>query len=70
MLVKYKFQPASLDRVLYFHAAASDAVLHDAVTEILVPMVAQSIQFPTACMHSFGRSISGDGLGCDEELVR
>jgi hypothetical protein len=32
-----------LDRVLYFHAARSDAVLHDAVTEVLVPMQAQGV---------------------------
>lgn len=43
VLVKNGFPAASLDRVLYFHAARSDAVLHDAVTEILVPMQAQGI---------------------------
>jgi hypothetical protein len=43
VLVKKRFPAASLDRVLYFHAARSDAVLHDAVTEILVPLQAQGI---------------------------
>jgi hypothetical protein len=43
VLVKNRFPAASLDRILYFHAARSDAVLRDAVTEILVPMQAQGI---------------------------
>src|SRR6266536_2725424 len=38
VLVKNRFPTASLDRVLYFHAARADALLHDAVTEILRPM--------------------------------
>jgi len=37
VLVKNRFPAASLDRVLYFHAARADALLHDAVTEILMP---------------------------------
>jgi hypothetical protein len=43
VLVKYRFPAVSLDRVLYFHAARSDAVLHDTVTEILLPMQTQGI---------------------------
>jgi hypothetical protein len=43
VLVKKRFQAASLDRVLYFHAARADTLLHDAVTEILMPMQAQGI---------------------------
>ena len=43
VLVKNRFPAASLDRVLYFHAARADALLHDAVTEILLPMQAQGI---------------------------
>jgi Putative inner membrane protein (DUF1819) len=43
VLVKNQIPSASLDRVLYFHAARADAVLHDAVTEILLPMQAQGI---------------------------
>jgi Putative inner membrane protein (DUF1819) len=43
VLVKKRFPAASLDRVLYFHAARADALLHDAVTEILLPMQAQGI---------------------------
>jgi BrxA len=43
VLVKNRFPAASLDRVLYFHAARADALLHDAVTEILMPMQAQGI---------------------------
>jgi Putative inner membrane protein (DUF1819) len=43
ILVKNRFPAASLDRVLYLHAARADALLHDAVTEILLPMQAQGI---------------------------
>lgn len=43
VLVKNRFPAASLDRVLYFHAARADALLHDAVTEILMPMQVQGI---------------------------
>lgn len=41
VLVKNRFPAASLDRVLYFHAARADSLLHDFVTEILTPMQAQ-----------------------------
>lgn len=37
-LVRGKFPSASLERILYFHSARADQLLHDAVTEILVPM--------------------------------
>lgn len=37
-LVRRRFSPASLDRLLYFHSARADQLLHDAVTEVLVPM--------------------------------
>lgn len=43
VLVKKRFPATSLDRVLYFHAARSDALLHDAVTEILLPLQGQGI---------------------------
>jgi hypothetical protein len=43
VLVKNRFPAASLHRVLYFHAARADALLHDAVTEILMPLQAQGI---------------------------
>src|SRR6202035_383010 len=43
VLVKNRFPASSLDRVLYFHAARADSLLHDAVTEILVPLQAQGI---------------------------
>ncbi len=38
ILTKGGFPAASLDRILYFHAAQSDSLLHDAVTQILLPM--------------------------------
>lgn len=37
-LTKGGFPTASLDRILYFHAASSDPLLHDAVTQMLLPM--------------------------------
>lgn len=42
-LVRGKFPPAALDRVLYFHAALADRLLHDVATEIFVPMQAQGL---------------------------
>jgi hypothetical protein len=43
VLVREKFPAAALDRILYFHAARSDRLLHDAVTEILAPLQARGI---------------------------
>jgi hypothetical protein len=43
VLVREKLPTASLDRILYFHAARSDRLLHDIVTEILVPLQARGI---------------------------
>jgi hypothetical protein len=40
-LVQNRFPTESTDRVLYFHAARSDRLLHDAVTEVLAPLHAQ-----------------------------
>ena len=37
-LVRRRFPPASLERVLYFHSARADRLLHDAVTDVLLPM--------------------------------
>lgn len=37
-LLRGKFAAAALDRILYFHSARADQLLHDAVTKILVPM--------------------------------
>ena len=42
-LVKGKFPTAALERLFYFHSAHADQLLHDAVTEILVPMQAQGL---------------------------
>jgi hypothetical protein len=42
-LVRGKFPTAALDRLLYFHSARADRLLHDAVTEILVPMQARGL---------------------------
>lgn len=43
VLVRGKFPAAALERILYFHSARADLLLHDAVTEILVPMHAQGL---------------------------
>ena len=37
-LVRRKFPAVALERILYFHATCADPLLHDAVTEIVVPM--------------------------------
>ncbi len=37
-LVKGKFPATALERILYFHSSRADQLLHDTVTEILVPM--------------------------------
>ena len=42
-LVRGKFPAAALERIFYFHSARADLLLHDAVTEILVPMHAQGL---------------------------
>jgi hypothetical protein len=42
-LVRGKFPAAALERLLYFHSARADQLLHDAVTEILVPMQARGL---------------------------
>lgn len=43
LLVRQKFPAVALDRVLYYHSARADQLLHDAVTEILVPMYEQGL---------------------------
>jgi hypothetical protein len=43
VLVRNRLPAASLDRVLYFHAARADRLLHDTVTEVLMPKQAQGI---------------------------
>ena len=42
-LVRAKFPTAALDRLLYFHSARADRLLHDAVTQILIPMQARGL---------------------------
>lgn len=43
VLVRCGLPAASLDRILYFHAAQSDRLLHDVVTEWLVPLQSRGI---------------------------
>jgi hypothetical protein len=42
-LARGKYPAACLDRILYFHSARSDRLLHDIVTEVLVPLKATGI---------------------------
>lgn len=42
-LVRGRIATAALERLLYFHSARADQLLHDTVTEILVPMQAQGL---------------------------
>ena len=63
-LLRGKFPPAALDRLLYFHSARADQLLRDTVTEILVPMQArglvdinvQDVQRPLALWVSEGKT--------------
>jgi hypothetical protein len=43
ILVRKKFPTAALERLLYFHSACADRLLHDAVTEVLIPMRARGL---------------------------
>ena len=43
VLVQKRLSAAALDRILYFHAARSDRLLHDTVTEVLTPLQARGI---------------------------
>jgi BrxA len=36
-LVNHRFPSTSLDRLLYFHSTRADHLLHDMVTELLIP---------------------------------
>jgi hypothetical protein len=42
-LVKMRLPSSALDRILYFHAAKADRLLHDVVTEIVGPMIARGL---------------------------
>ncbi len=42
-LVEHRFPAAALDRILYFHSAQSDPLLHDVVAEWLVPLQGRGI---------------------------
>jgi hypothetical protein len=43
ILVQHQFPAADLDRILYFHAARSDRLLRDVVTDLLGPMQARGV---------------------------
>jgi hypothetical protein len=42
-LVNHRFPATSLDRLLYFHSARADYLLHDMVTELLLPLKVRGI---------------------------
>ncbi len=42
-LVMKRLPASALDRILYFHAAKADRLLHDVVTEIVGPMIARGL---------------------------
>jgi hypothetical protein len=66
-LARGKFPSAALARLLYFHSARADQLLHDAVTEVLVPMRekglldigVQDFQRPLTEWVAQGKTISG-----------
>jgi len=43
IMVEQRFPTACLDRILYFHSARNDRLLHDVVIELLMPRKAQGI---------------------------
>jgi Putative inner membrane protein (DUF1819) len=57
ILTQRKFPAAALDRLLYFHSARADRLLHDAVTEILVPMRARGLM--DISVQNFQRALAG-----------
>jgi hypothetical protein len=65
-LVQNRFPTESTDRILYFHAAKADPLLHDVITEVLVPLHAQGhanvtvedIRAPVARWVSQGKATS------------
>lgn len=65
-LVKNRFPAEGMDRLLYFHAAQADALLHDVVTEVLVPLhgaggidvAVEDIRAPLARWVKEGRTTS------------
>jgi Putative inner membrane protein (DUF1819) len=42
-LVRHRFPATSFDRLLYFHSAGADYLLHDLVTELLLPLKVRGI---------------------------
>src|SRR5437588_3902832 len=55
-LVRRKFPAAALERLFYFYSARADQLLHDAVTEILVPVRARGLV--DINVQDFRRSLS------------
>ncbi|MFB1505468.1 MAG: BrxA family protein [Thiocapsa sp. C3-sup] len=55
-LVRGQFPAAALAKILYFHTARADPLIHDAVTEILIPMREQGLV--DINMSSFQRSLT------------
>ena len=55
-LVRGKFPAAALERLLYFHSARADQLLHDAVIEILVPRQSQGLT--DVNVHDFERALA------------
>jgi Putative inner membrane protein (DUF1819) len=43
LLLNHRFPSTSLDRLLYFYSARADRLLHDVVTELLLPLKARGI---------------------------
>lgn len=56
-LVHGQLPAAALAKILYFHSAHADPLLHDAVTEILIPMREQGLV--DINISSFQRSLTG-----------
>jgi len=55
-LVRGKFPTSALEQLLYFHSARADRLLHDAVTEIIVPIQARGLM--DISVKDFQRSLA------------
>ncbi|MBS1828806.1 MAG: DUF1819 family protein [Acidobacteria bacterium] len=61
-LVRKKFPSAALDRVLFYHSANADKLLHDVVTEVLAPMQEQGhVHVTVADLHRALRTWVDEG---------
>lgn len=57
VLVQNRFPAQALDRILYFHSARADRLLHDAVTKVLLPQKGHGVT--NVAIDEIQRTLSG-----------